>query len=127
MSYKEIEDKLKDIKIEEFVWIIYIGIIIYSFYSNYLERKYYLTGDILSKEKYRKTLIIIFSILLIVYFYFLHDSYESVLNLTSNDSDNKQKFTYLSFIGSLLIFISGVIFLYIAYNDEQIDVELAFN
>ena len=29
--------------------------------------------------------------------------------------------------GSLLIFISGVIFLYIALSDENIDVEVAFN
>ena len=54
MSKDELESRLEDIKIEEIVWIIYIGIIMYSFYSNYLERKYLLTGDIQTKEKYRK-------------------------------------------------------------------------
>ena len=39
----------------------------------------------------------------------------------------KKYFTYLSFIGSLLILISGLIFLYIAYNDQELDAEIAFN
>ena len=127
MNYDEINNKLKEIKIEEFVWIIYIGIIIYSFYSNSLERKYVLFNDLKSREKYRETLIIIFSVLVIIYYYFLKSSYNSVQELTINDSLNKQKLTYLSFLGSLLIFISGIIFLYIAFSDETLDVEIAFN
>ena len=127
MSKDELESRLEDIKIEEIVWIIYIGIIMYSFYSNYLERKYLLTGDIQTKEKYRKTLIIIFSILLVIYLYFLKDSYDSVLELKEIDNEEKKNLVYLSFLGSLLITISGIIFLYIAFSDEQVDVEIAFN
>jgi len=127
MNYNEISDKLKELKVEEFVWIIYIGIIIFSFYSNSLERKYILYNDQISKEKYRATLIIIFSILCLIYYYFLKDSYESVQELKITDSLNKKNLTYLSFLGSLLIFISGIIFLYIAFSDESLDVEIAFN
>ena len=38
----ELEKKLKQIKIENLIWVVYIGIIILSWYSNYLERNYYL-------------------------------------------------------------------------------------
>ena len=124
---KEVYNKLKELKTEEFIWIIYIFIIIYSFYSNNLERKYFLSGDLTSKEKYRKSLIIIFSILIIVYLYFLNDAYNSIKQLTPQDSINKKNLTYLSFIAALLIAISGFIFLYVAYKDENIDVEIAFN
>ena len=124
---KEIQEKLKSIKIEEFIWIIYIGIIFLSFYSNSLEKKYFIYNDLNSKKRYRETLIIIFSILLIVYYYFLSDSYKSIQELNINDSIEKKKLVYLSFLGSLFIFLSGVIFLYIAYQDENIDVEIAFN
>lgn len=122
-----INDKLKELKIEEIIWIIYIGIIILSFYSNKLEKNYFLFKDQTSKEKYRKNMILIFSILIFVYFYFLKDSFNSIKNLKKYDTDKKKKLNYLSFIASLLIFISGIIFLYIAYNDYEIDVELAFN
>lgn len=123
----DLMEKLKELKIEEFVWIIYIGIIAFSFYSNTLERKYFIYGDLESKEKYRQTLIIIFSILTIVYLYFLKDAWDSVQRLTPYDSNQKKNFVYLSFVGSLLIAISGFIFLYIAYKDENVDVEIAFN
>ena len=62
MNYNELNRKLEQIKIEDFIWIIYIGIIALSFYSNSLEEKYYLFNDNISKEKYRKIMIFIFSI-----------------------------------------------------------------
>ena len=42
--------RLEDIKIENIVWIIYIGIIILSWYANSKEKKYLLYGDLLSKK-----------------------------------------------------------------------------
>ena len=127
MNYEELNAKLKELKIEDFIWIIYIGIIILSWYSNNLEKKYFLFNDKLSKEKYRKIMIFIFSILIVVYTYFLNDSYKSIKNLKFNDSKSKKDLTNLSFIASLLVFLSGIIFLYIAIEDENINVEIAFN
>lgn len=127
MNNEQLNEKLKELKIEDFIWFVYIGIIILSWYSNSLERKYFIFNDQISKEKYRKIIIIIFSILVIVYFYFLSDSYKSLKSLNQFDSKKKQDLVYLSFIASLLIAISGLIFLYIALEDEDLNVELAFN
>lgn len=127
MNYDEINNKLKQISAEDTVWIIYIGIIILSFYSNNLERKYFLYNDLESREKYRKTLILIFTILIMVYLYFLKGSIDDIRNLSPYDSEKKIRLTYLSFIASLFITISGFILLYIALMDESIDVEIAFN
>ena len=123
----ELNDRLKQLNNEDFIWIIYIGVIILSFYSNSLERKYFIFGDLNCKDKYRKTMILIFSILVIVYLYFLKDAWDSVKNLSCDDSLEKRILVYLSFIGSLLIAISGFIFLYIAFCDRDINVEIAFN
>lgn len=122
-----IEERLKELRVEDFIWLVYIGIIFLSWYSNDLERRYFVYNDINSKEKYRKIMILIFSILVIVYYYFLNDSINSINNLGSNVSYEKRRLNYLSMIASLFIFISGVILLYIAINDKDIDVELAFN
>ena len=127
MNKEEINNKLKELNIEDMIWIIYIGIIIISYYSNNLERNYFLNKNIKSKEEYRKIMILIFSILILVYFYFLNDSYNGIKNLQLSDNKEKVDLTYLSFIASLLIFISGIIFLYIAVKDEDLNVELAFN
>ncbi len=72
-------------------------------------------------------MITIFTILIIVYFYFLIDSYNSLKTINEKTDEKTKKLLYLSFIASLLIFISGLIFLYISINDEDLNVELAFN
>ena len=123
----DLNQKLKQIQIEDFIWIIYIGIIILSWYSNYLEKNYFINNDLESKKKYREIMITIFTILIIVYFYFLMDSYNSLKTINENTDEKTKKLLYLSFIASLLIFISGLIFLYISINDEDLNVELAFN
>ena len=122
-----IDEKLKQLRNEDFIWIIYIGIIFLSYYSNALERNFILFNDENSKNKYRSIMIIIFSILVIVYLYFLYDSYKGVNDLSFDDSEKKKRLSYLSFLASLLIFISGIIFLYIAISDTDLNVELAFN
>lgn len=127
MNNIELENKLKELNIEDFIWIIYIGIIIMSWYSNSLERDYFITQNEISKTKYRNIMIIIFSILAIVYTYFFKDSLDDVLSLNNNDSDKKKNLVSLSFIASFLILVSGLIFLYIAIEDEELNVELAFN
>lgn len=127
MNYDELNKKLKQLKTEDFIWLIYIVIIIMSWYSNTLERKYFINNDLQSREKYRKIMILIFSILIIVYLYFLKDSFDDLKNIRLDDSNKVKNLTYLSFIGSLLIAISGFIFLYIAIKDEELNVELAFN
>ena len=127
MKYNEIENKIKQINIEDKIWIIYIGIIFLSWYSNSLEKNYFINNDLNSKDKYRKIIILIFSILVIIYFYFLKSSIDDIKNLKQSDRERKKNLTYLSFIGSSLIAISGLIFLYIALMDEDINVELAFN
>ena len=127
MDSESLNKKLKQLKVEDFIWLIYIFIIFMSWYSNNLERKYFIYNDIDSKEKYRKIMIFIFSILIVVYFYFLKDSYKDVKELNIFTYDKTINLKYLSFIGSLFIFISGIIFLYIAINDEDLNVEIAFN
>lgn len=123
----DIEDRLKKIDIENYIWVIYIGIIILSWYANSKEKKYLIYNDLKSKKEYQNLMIFIFTILLIVYYYFTKDSYNDIKGLNEEDSIKKKNLTYISFIGSLLILISGILFLFIAIVDDNIDTEIAFN
>jgi hypothetical protein len=49
MSKEELENKLKQLDIEDFIWLIYIGIIIMSWYSNSLERDFFVNNNETSK------------------------------------------------------------------------------
>ncbi len=119
--------RIKQLNIEDFIWVIYIGIIILSFYSNSIERKYFIYRNLKDKEKYREINIIIFSILLIVYIYFFISSLNDFFNLKQSDTKRKKELVYLSLIASFFILLSGLIFLYIAFSDKNLDVEIAFN
>lgn len=123
----EPEDILRKIKIEEYIWVVYLVIIGLSFYSNYIEKIYYTTNNICTKEKYRKLTILIFSIALLVYIYFFVDGYQDFKKLNNCDSPRKIFFNKASLTASTLILISGIIFLIIAIYDTELDVELAFS
>ena len=82
------KDRLKDIKIENFVWLVYIFIIILSYYANYKEKNFILYNDEKSKRECQNLLILIFSILLIIYFYFAYSSYEDIKELKYYDTYN---------------------------------------
>lgn len=120
-------DRLKDIKVENFIWIIYIGIIVLSYIANSKEKNFILTNNGDSKHEYQILMIIIFTILLFVYYYFVSDSIEDVKSLKNDDDLKKVLLNYASLIGSILILISGIIFLLIAILDDNIDTEIAFN
>lgn len=120
-------DKLNDIKIENYIWVIYIFIIILSWYANSKEKNFLINQDEKSRKEYQNLLILIFTILVIIYYYFAKSSYDDIKKLKLNDTNKKKLLTYMSFLGSFLVLISGIIFLTIAINDENLDVEIAFN
>lgn len=124
---EELNRRLKQIKIENYIWIIYLIIIGLSLYANSFEKKYFLYNDPCDKEKYRNINIIVFTIVTIIYFYFFIDNYEDVKNLKNTDSKKKKDLTNLSFIATALVLISGIIFLYIIISDEDIETEIAFS
>ena len=123
----EKEERLKDIKTENLIWIVYIGIIILSWYANSKEKHFVLYNDEKSKKEYQNLMILIFSVLVIAYYYFAKDSLKDYQKLTPFDSKKKKNLTTASLIASIFILVSGLILLGIAITDEDIDIEIAFN
>lgn len=117
---------LKEIEIENYIWIVYLGLIIFSFWSNIEERKYIIFGDISAKENYRNSLIIIFSIATIIFFYFFYSSYVSYKNLSKSDTESKKYFTIINLIATTLFLIAGILFLFIAIEDKELETEISF-
>lgn len=127
MTRNEKKELLEKIKAENIVWIIYLGLIALCLYGNKIEKHYVLYEDPYSKKKYREITIFIFIVAVIVYLYFFFDNYQDVKNLKTTDSKRKKDLNQLSLLGSTLILLSGIIFLYIAIVDTELDVEVAFN
>lgn len=123
----ENKKRIEQINVENFIWIIYFFLIGLCLYGNKYEKNYFLTGNINSKNNYRKISIVIFVIATIIYIYFFIDNYKDVKSLKIYDSQKKKTLNKLSLLGSTLVLLSGIIFLYIAIKDTELDVEIAFN
>mgnify|MGYP001624658863 CR=1 FL=1 len=70
-------------------------------------------------------MILIFSILVITYYYFAKNRLKDYQKLTSFDS--KKNLTTVYLIDSIFILVSVLIFLETAITDDDIDIEIAFN
>lgn len=124
---EELLKRLRELEIEDMIWIVLIGIILLSFVANSYERDYLIRKNECSKRKYRELMIFIFSVAFLTYFYYFMDSIRDIRELKIGDSFTKRQNTYLSFVSSALIVVAGAILWYIAYTDEDIETEIAFN
>lgn len=124
---EELENRLKKIQIEDFIWIVYLIIIGISFYANSVERDYFLNNNKQSKEKYRELEIIVFTLVVLICIYFAVDNYKDLVKLNESANSDAIIYSYLTFVGSLAALLAGVIFLYVAIKDTEINIELAFN
>lgn len=94
--------------------------------ENKEEVNYFINNDMQSKSNYRKLIIIIFSIALGIYYYFFVSGYNTYKSLSPYDTESKKFFETINFIANILILISGVIFLFIAIFDKELETEIAF-
>lgn len=124
---KENKKIIQEIETENFIWIVYLFIIGISFVANFYEKKYYTLRDKKAKERYRTLNIFVFSVALVIYLYFFKENYQSLKNLNCFDSENKIRFNSLNYFASILITIAGIILLYIAVFDKNLDTEISFN
>ena len=119
------EERLKKIDIENNIWIIYLGIIFLSFLANSYEKDYFINKNNLSKKTYRELNIFIFIILTLVYSYFEIDALKSFLN--KDKSPKQTKLDNLTLLATTFVLLSGIIFLYILIDDDDLLEEIAFN
>lgn len=124
---KELTKRLNSLKIEDFCWIILMILILLSFYSNNIERDYLISKNTIKKEQYRLLTIFIFIIAELIYLYYAYDSYNTLKKIKPNDKKQTKENAKLNYISSILIVIAGIIIIYIAITDTELDIELALN
>ena len=115
--------RIKNIKLENIIWGIYIVIIALNFISNDYEKYYYLTKDIRYRKIYKNINIFALGITILIYAYTEINSYLNYINKSNNKEKDKYK-TY-SLIASTLILLGGLILLYNAIFDNTIEEEIA--
>lgn len=118
------QERINETKKEDLIFIIYYIIITLSIYANYIERIYLKYQDEIARKNYRTILYIIFITATLIYIYYAYSNYKTLQKEQDNET---RRLNNLSLIASILTIITGLIYLYIIYQDKDVNVELAFN
>ena len=120
----DVNKKLKRLRNEDIIWIIYFFIVIFALYSNKLDRDYLLNKDKVAykKEKYINTTI--FFVAFFIYLYFLLLIVEDIGSLEKNLNDPVYRQTFIQLIAAILFLIGGAIYLIneITRKDDVLDI-----
>ena len=121
----ELESRLKEINNENIIFGIFIILVILSYIANDYEKRYFLNRLEKDKDRYRYIMIIVFIVVVIVNIYYVIGSYDEVKTLKYEGYSNRKKFGNLNFIASIVALIAGIILLYIAITDTDIEAEIS--
>lgn len=114
-------ETLKEVRIEDYIWYIYIFLAVFALISNYYEREYLKKHEKKDENIFRTINTEIFIITFIIYLYFLYINYKHVKRLDSNSSPKQILLANLGLISAILFLIGGGISLYISIVGEDED------
>lgn len=105
MNNKEIEQTINRLSFENLIWVVFIIISIFDIYGDELIKKSLINNDKNLDKRAKDIFLILILISILIYFYFLSRNY--------NDYKKNNNMAYeVRFIGSLLVFIGTLCFLY---------------
>lgn len=122
----DISKKLKRLRNEDIIWIIYFFIVVFALYSNKLDRDYLLNHDNSAYKSEKYINIGIFFVTFFIYLYFVLLLTEDLSNMERNFNNDNYRSTFIQLIAALLFLIGGSIYLIneIVRKDDDLDVGL---
>lgn len=122
----DISKKLKRLRNEDFIWIVYFFIVVFALYSNKLDRDYLLKKDNEAYKREKYINITIFFIAFFIYLYFLLLLTEDLGSMEKNFNDPVYRSTFIQLIAAILFLIGGAIYLIneTTRKDDALDVGL---
>jgi len=115
-------EKLKEIQLENKIIIIYYILLTLYLYANKIETEYIKYNNQNDKDKYRFILYIVFGGTFLISLYYTTTSIQELENYTNEDI---QKLKELSTLSNILILIASLVILYIIYKDKDINLEVS--
>ena len=107
----DVLNKLKRLKTEDFIWLIYFFIAAFAVLSNAYERNYDLTNNISSYKKSKKINVTIFFVVFFIYLYFVLVFTSDLKTIEKDFNSQKYCTTLMQLIAALLFLIGGAIYL----------------
>lgn len=97
---------VKRLSFENLIWIVYIGVAVFNIYGDELIKRAIQDNDKFASKRAKKIFLVVLTITIIIYFYFLVRNYNDWKN-NQNNQDYKVRL-----FGSILTFVGILCFLY---------------
>lgn len=105
-----IDNKIKELKIDEWIWVIFIILSILNIWGDECEKDYYFHQEELKDETAKKIFTFTVFISLCIYLYLLYQRYQKVkmAKILKEDANLCE----VRLFGSILVVIATILFLY---------------
>ena len=101
------DPKLKNVKIEDFLLIIFIILFFLKLHSNKVEKDYRINHNLQNRKKYHDINVFTFIVALIISIYYIYCNCK------------EEKMNYLLLIANILTLITVIIFIYLEITDDD--------
>lgn len=118
-------ERIEEIDKENIILVIFVGIIILAYIANLIEKRYFRYGNDSDRRDYYYVQSSIFIIVVILNIYYVYNSYMVVSNLSPDISEESKRYAYLDFVASVIALVAGLILLYIAITDTNLESEIS--
>jgi len=116
---------LKELEIEDMIWIITLFSAIFAIISNKYERNYVITKNQSSKVRYKTINVTLLTISFFIYLYFLLLSYSRIKEINPNTTFKQARLTNINFITATLFIIASIISIFVEiFSDDGSDINL---
>ena len=120
-------ETFNEVRVEDYIWIIYIFLAIFAIVSNHFEKEYLKKHDKKDKSIFRTINTEIFIVTFIIYLYFAYINYKHIKRLDKNSSPKQILLANAGLISAILFLIGGGISLWISIvGDDEDDFLLNF-
>lgn len=114
-------ETFNEIRLEDYIWIIYIFLAIFALISNHYEKEYILKHGKREENIFRTINTEIFIVTFIIYIYFVYINFKHIKRLDPHSSPKQVFFANAGLVAALLFLIGGAISLYISITGDDED------
>ncbi len=115
----KMEKRLKKLKIEDYIWIIYFFIAAFALLSNHYERDFILNKNFSAYKKEKTINVTIFFVALFIYLYFVLNFMDDLEDIEHNLNNPKYRNKLLQLIAAILFLVGGIIYLYLEITTDE--------
>ena len=117
--------QLKRLDIDDFIWLTYFFIVLFSLIANSFQRKYIFSKDKKYRNIGRGITLSLLIVAFFIYLYFVIDSIQDINLLKCNNNSNQRRVALERLITTLVFLVGGALSIYTEIDDKGGDVDLA--